>query len=374
MSWSELAAREFGPVHEAVYLNHAASSPLPRRSADRLREYVDDRERVFRLYQAGRQDYDAAPLRAKLGRLLGGVPAERIAFVPTTTDGMAAALNGVSWCPGDNVVVPANEFPGVLYACLHLAARGVEVRQVPVDQHLDLARVAEAVDARTRAVAVSHVHWQTGFRIDLAALGAICRGGPLSIVDAIQSLGQTPVEPAAHGIDVVVAGSYKWLMAVAGAGVLYVSERALAELTPDRAGWTSVATSVHGPPRLEWAAGAARWHVGGQADPVLITMESSVDLLLELGIDRIAAHVQALTERLAVGVPAGIKVHSSRDPAAGTGILSIGTGDLSRDAEIAKQLITRGVIVARRGPGLRVSPHWHNTAADIDRLIEELSR
>lgn len=367
-------AGEFPGIREAAYLNHAASSPLPRRSAEALRKYVDDRERVFRLYQAGRQDYDIGPLRAKLGRLLGGVPAERIAFVPTTTDGIGAALNAVAWRNGDNVVVPANEFPGVLYACLLLAGRGVEVRQVPVDGHLDLNRLAESVDERTRAVAVSHVHWQTGHRIDLAALGAItARSGALAIVDAIQSLGQTPVEPAAAGIDVVVAGSYKWLMAVPGTAVFYAGERALAELTPDRAGWTSMATSVHGTPALAWAPDATRWHVGGQCDPTLIALEQSVDLLLDTGVAQVSRHAGALLDRLLERLPAGIRVHSSLEPADRSAILSLGTGDRERDDRLARDLVASGVIVARRGGGIRISPHGHNTEADIDRLAEGLA-
>ena len=374
-SLSELATRELAPVHEAAYLNHAASSPLPRRSAEALREYAANRERLFELYQAGRQDWDTSPLRAKVGRLLGGVPADRVAFVPTTTDGMSGALNGIDWRPGDNVVVPANEFPGVLYACLNLARRGVAVKQVPVERHLELARLAEQVDSRTRAVAVSHVHWQTGHRIDLEHLGRICHGsGPLSIVDAIQSLGHLAIEPEQCGIDVVVAGSYKWLMGVAGTAVLYASERALVEIVPDRAGWTSTRTSVHGTPELAWAPGASRWHVGGQADPVLIALEPSVDLLLEIGIPAITRRILALTDRLAAGLPAGLVVHSSLAPAHRSGILSIGTGDLARDDRLTAELVAGGVIVARRGGGIRVSPHWHNTEAEIDRLVEALSR
>ena len=374
-SLSELTARELGPAHEAAYLNHAASSPLPRRSAEALRKYAADRERLFGLYQGGRQDYDSGPLRVKLGQLLGGAPADRVALVPTTTDGIAGVLNGIDWRPGDNVVVPANEFPGVLYACLNLVRRGVAVKQVPVERHLDLGRLAEQVDPRTRAVAVSHVHWHTGHRIDLEQLGRICpASGPLSIVDAIQSLGQIAVEPGGAGIDVVVAGSYKWLMGVAGTAVLYTSERALAEIVPDRAGWTSMKTSVHGVPELVWAPGASRWHVGGQADPVLIALEPSIDLLLEIGVPAIVRQTRALTDRLAAGLPSGYMVHSSLDPDHRSGILSIGTGDRGRDDRLAVDLVAGGVIVARRGGGIRVSPHWHNTEAEIDRLLEALSR
>ena len=307
---------EFPSIRSAAYLNHAASAPLPRRSAEALRRYAADREHLVHLYQANRQDYDCRALEAKLCRLLGAAPGS-VAFVPTTTDGVSGVLNGIDWRPGDNVLVPANEFPGVTYACLALAARGVEVRQVPVEGHLELGSFFARADRRTRAVAVSHVHWQSGHRIDLGHLAGECRAvGALSIVDAIQSVGSVPIDVTAAGVDVLVAGTYKWLMAIPGAAVLYLSERALAAVVPDRAGWTSMATPVHGEPKLEWAAGAARFSVGGRPDPALIVLEQSVDLLLELGVAAIAVHTAGLIDRVLAGAAeAGVEVRSSTEPA-----------------------------------------------------------
>lgn len=365
-----LAAREMPRAHEAAYLNHAASSPLPFRSAQALRGYLEDRERLFHLYRAGRQDYDVSGLRGRLGELLG-VPARTLAFVPTTTDGISGILNGIAWRPGDNLVVPADEFPGVLYAALHLAGRGIEVRLAPVDGHLDLGRLEETLDARTRAVVVSHVHWQTGHRVDLAELGRMCRGvGALAVVDAIQSLGQLPVDPLGAGVDVLVAGSYKWLMAVPGTAVLYVSDRALAEITPDRAGWKSVATSVHACARLEWLGDATRFHVGGQCDPTLIALAGSVELLLEIGAGTIAATLRGLQDHLLAGLPEAIRVNSSLKPEERSGILSITTGSAEKDDALVARSMAAGVIVARRGAGIRIAPHWHNTTADMDRFLE----
>ena len=249
-----LAAREMPRAHEATYLNHAASSPLPLRSAEALRSYVDDRERVFHLYQAGRPDYDISGLRARgfSGALLG-VPSDSLAFVPTTTDGISGILNGIYWRPGDNLVVPADEFPGVLCAALNMKRQGVEVRLVPVAEHLDLSLIDETIDLRTRAVVVSHVHWQTGHRIDLAELSRVChRVDALSIVDAIQSRAVFPVEPKVAGIDVLVAGSYKWLMAIPGTAVLYASDRAGRDHPrPGRLEGSAGLGAALSPPRVE---------------------------------------------------------------------------------------------------------------------------
>lgn len=371
MTLPSAVAAEFPIAAQATYLNHAASAPLPARSAAVLRRYVDDRQRLFHLYQTGTQDYDTTELRKKLGRLLG-VPPARVGFVPTTTDGIGMALNGLPWRPGDNVVVPANEFPGVMYACLHLASRGVEVRQAPVASgHLDLADVFAATDRRTRAVVVSHVHWHTGHRIDLGELAGECQArGVLSIVDAIQSVGAVPVDLTATPIDVLITGTYKWLMGTHGLATIAVSERAFAEIIPDRAGWASMATSVHARPALVWAPDARRYSVGGASDPALMVLEASVDLLLEVGVGAIQRQIASLLGPMAAGLQAaGLTLNTRMDATPSPTFLSATTGDVDRDRRLVERLVADRIIVARRGPGIRISPHFYNSLADIERLI-----
>lgn len=363
---------EFPIATRATYLNHAASAPLPARSAAALRRYVDDRQQLYHLYQSGTQDYDSAPLRGKLGRLLNVAP-NRIGFVPTTTDGIGSVLNGLPWQPGDNVVVPANEFPGVMYGCLHLARLGVEVRQVPPRLgHLDLDDIHRAFDRRTRAAVISHVHWQTGHRLDLRRFAEACAAnGTLSVVDAIQSVGAVAVDLAAEPVDVLVAGTYKWLLGTHGLAVMAVSDRALAAGTPDRAGWASMATSVHSAPRLEWAPDARRYAVGGAADGALIALEPSVDLLLEVGVATVERHNAMLVGRLFTGLPdVGLSLSTRADGPLSPAFISATTGDPRRDEALVERLVAQRIIVARRGPGIRISPHLHNSTADIDRLLD----
>lgn len=368
-----LAASEFPAQRDGVYLNHAASSPLPHRSAAALRAHLADRERLFHLYQAGTQDYAIPALQAKVARLLN-VPAESVGFVPTTTEAMAGMLNGIDWKPGDNVVVPANEFPGVLYPCLHLERRGVRVKQVPVDTHADLDRVLSAIDARTRAVAISWVHWLTGHRLDVARLGTACRAaGVISIVDAIQGVGGIPIDVSASQVDVFVAGSYKWLMGIPGTAATFVSPQALAAVVPDRAGHAGMKTSVYATPRIEWQPGAARFHVGGPINAALIALEHSVDLLTEVGVPRIEAHVSGLLEALATKAAAiGFRLNSDLSRAHRSTFLNLTSGDTARDDRLVAALVAQQIIVGRRGPGIRVAPHLHNSLADVDRFIEAL--
>ncbi|MFN8669987.1 MAG: aminotransferase class V-fold PLP-dependent enzyme [Gemmatimonadaceae bacterium] len=370
-----LAAAEFPRQRDGVYLNHAASSPLPKRSSDALRGYISDRERLFHLYQTGTQDYALPVLQGKVARLFN-VPPDLVAFVPTTTEAMSAALNSIEWRAGDNVVVPANEFPGVLYPSLHLARRGVEVRQVPVDHHADLDRVLSAIDGRTRAVAISWVHWLTGHRLDLARLGAECRTrNVLSIVDAIQGVGAVPIDVSAAQVDFFVAGSYKWLMGIPGTAAVYTSPQFLAAAVPDRAGHASMKTSVYDAPHIEWLPGAARFQVGGPINGALIALEHSVDLLSEVGVARVQAHVSTLLDALrSHGESAGFRFNSDLSNAHRSTFVNVTTGDIARDDRIVKGLVAQGIVVGRRGPGIRIAPHLHNNVDDIARLVDAARR
>lgn len=366
-----LAATEFPDQRDGVYLNHAASSPLPRRTATALRAHLADREKLFHLYQTGTQDYSIPKLQAKVARLLN-VPAEHVGFVPSTTEAMAGTLNGIDWKPGDNVVVPANEFPGVLYPCLHLERRGVQVKRVPVDRHADLDRVLSAMDGRTRAVAISWVHWLDGHRLDVARLGEACRkAGVLSIVDAIQGVGGVAIDVAAAQVDLFVAGSYKWLMGIPGTAAIYTSPQLLEAVVPDRAGHAGMKTSVYDAPHIEWAPGAARFHVGGPINAALIALEHSVDMLTDVGVPRIESHVHELLDVLASKAEAsGLRLNSDRSSAHRSTFLNVTTGDAARDDRVVRALVAKRIIVGRRGPGIRVAPHLHNSAADIERLLE----
>ena len=115
------------------------------------------------------------------------------------------------------------EFPSNVYPWLNLSQIGVETRMVKsIDGRLSVDAIADMIDARTRAVSISHVEYGNGFRNDLAAIGALCREKDVCfVVDAIQSLGQTPVDVAEMGIDILTADGHKWLLSPEGIGIFY---------------------------------------------------------------------------------------------------------------------------------------------------------
>jgi selenocysteine lyase/cysteine desulfurase len=247
----------------------------------------------------------------------------------------------------------------------------VEVRFCPTPGgHIDIGALLSRVTSTTRAIALSHVQWTNGFKVDLEPLGRFCREqGILSIVDAIQSLGVQPIDVRSAPIDVLVSGCFKWLLGIPGMALLYVSREALARFHPDRAGTESVVS--HDSLDLAWRGDSLRFLVGSLNEPALCVLAPSVELLQELGIPQIQAHTAALVDRIDTGLQnLGLSITSSPLPEHRSSILSFTTGSRAQDDRLVRRLLDRNVITGLRPSGVRVAPHFYNTVSDVDALLD----
>jgi cysteine desulfurase / selenocysteine lyase len=241
----------------------------------------------------------------------------------------------------------------------------------------DLNRIADAIDDRTRALAISHVEFMDGFRNDLAAIGRLCQDrGVLSIVDVTQSVGPLAIDVAATGVDVVAAHGYKWLMVSYGLGVMHLSERALAEIQPVYVGRLSVNKSFEDLDyALDWREGALRFQTGGINWLSIAAFNASAELIRAANPAQTERHTLALTDRLLAAVDAkGYRITSCQDRPHRSAIVSFTTGSPNADAAIVADLARQNVAVSRRGRGVRVSPYFYNTDEDLDRLTELLPK
>jgi selenocysteine lyase/cysteine desulfurase len=368
-----LCREEFQAVRGCAYLNHAASSPLPRRSADVLVEYARQQTgRCDENRRAGDADDEELQSARTLAAHLMGVAADGVTFVPSTCDGLAMVANGLQWKAGDNVVVPRHEYPGLVFAWEQQRRRGLEVRFADGSPGAtELEAVKRCVDERTRAVCLSHVNWRTGFRVDLEDIGAFCRERDvLCVVDAIQSLGALPIDAGSAQVDVVVAGFFKWLLGIPGLAVFYASPRALGRLLPDRAGRLSVPPSGFHSSTFTWRDDAHRFLVGTVCSAAVAVAESSLRLVLEFDPARVQRHTRELLDRVLEIEALGLRITSSLVERHRSSILSFTTGDSGGDAALVAHLLERGVVVSHRASGIRVAPHIYNTVADIEALLE----
>lgn len=361
---------EFPVTQEWAYLNHAAVAPLPRRVVQAVERYLHARQ----MGDLGRELVPPVQeeTRGLAADLLNAAP-EEIAFLGSTSDGLNLAAQCLPIAAGDNVILCDIEFPANVCPWLNLERRGVEVRIVPHDGGgLTPERLAAHLDRRTRVVAVSSVQFLSGFRADLPALAKLCHEvGAFLVVDAIQSLGVVPMDVRAAGVDILSANGAKWLMAPIGITVLYVRRELIEQLHPRYAYYTAV-TRVEPYLEYDWTlrADARRFEPASVNVAGLYGLHAALSLLLEVGIARIHAHVLELTGQLLAGLEVlGLEVLTPRQHQRRAGIVTLRTAEVDRDLQRLKEA---RVCVCKREGWVRVSPHFYNVPAEIERLLAVL--
>lgn len=372
MDWSRLRTH-FPVTARWAFFDHAGVCAPPDVCANALAEWAHDKS------VNGATSYRpwadrVEEVRRRAGQLLN-TDAYDVCFVGSTTHGIGIAAEGFPWKPGDNVVTAAEEYPSNLYPWMNLRDKGVEVRQVASrGNRLDVADFRNAMDARTRVLAVSSVEYASGFRNDLTALGELCRErGVFFFLDAIQSLGVFPLDVRQVPVDGLAADSHKWLLGPEGIGIAYIRREWADRLHATGVGWSSVVNAGDfSIIDFRLKPDARRWEGGTVNAGAIAGMGESLKLLLDIGIENVRARVLELTNAVCDRArSAGCEVFSSRTPGEESGIVSLLTP--GRDPrELMKRCRAAGVAVNVRGGRLRVSPHFYNTVEEIDRLVDVL--
>ena len=363
------------PVTETyIFMNHAGVAPLSRRVREAMVGFIEDAT-VNGAVNAEDWAEAAEVCRAAAAQLINANTTE-IAFMKNTTQGILLAANGIDWKEGDNIVTTAVEFPANVYPWWSLKERyGVSTRMVPEREgRIHIEDIAAAINERTRVLTISHVEFASGFRNDIAALGALCRERDIwFVVDAIQGLGVVEVDVKSCNVDILAADGHKWLLAPEGAAIFYCADERQEQLINTNVGWASVVN-----PRdflnydLTLKPDATRFEEGSYNSVGLYGLTAAIELLLDIGIPAIEARVLELTARLIDGLAAkGYRVITPKTDTDRAGIV-IFESEQPTPAEIHQTLYSENIITAERGSGVRVSPHFYNTASEIEHLLEVL--
>ncbi len=362
---------EFPVTERFTYLNHAAVAPLPRRTANALQQFSEDAclNGSFH-YPDWMATCDAA--RSAAARLVNAVASE-IAFVKNTSEGIATVALGFPWKAGDKIVAFQEEFPANFYIWKKLEEwKGVRVEWLSCFDPLE--KIEQAARG-ARLLAISFVQYLSGYRADLAAIGEICRReGVFFFVDAIQGLGAFPFDVRAMNIQAFAADGHKWLLGPEGQGLLYVQQDWQDRVEPVEFGWTTVAgfqdyASRDMTPRRD----AGRYECGTLNTIGLHGLRTSLDFVLEVGVEGIGAAVRALGDQIAVGASRlGYEVLGpARTSQTGAGIVSIRHPRM--DARVVHaQLRDSGFQAAPRQGWVRLSPHFYISPEDIERMLAAL--
>ncbi len=367
-----------------VYANHAAVSPPSAAVRSAVLEALDGYGR-HGLSWYFRELERRERVRGLLGRLVGA-EARNVALVPNTSTGVVDIALCLPWRAADRIVLFSGEFPTNVTPWQQAARRhGLEI----VWQDGDLSRTdrgaaLERLEAElrrgVRLVALSAVQFQTGQRMPLEEIGALCaRYGAELFVDAIQAVGVVPIDVHSLGIHYLVAGSHKWLMAPEGLGMLYVAPASAAALIPEVAAWMSHEDAfsflTRGGGHLRYdrpIVQTAQMVEGGAPNTLAIAgLEASAGLIEQLSVGAIFAHLQAWHDAVEPGLLArGFESARMAELSGRSGSLSLLPPPGAGASEWAKALLARGVSCASPDGWLRLAPHWPNSLDEAPTLLD----
>ncbi len=365
-------------MERMVFLNHAAVAPLSAPAAEAIHDYAE--QAATQAYVNSQWYQRARRVKQLAARLINAAGEHEIAFVANTTSGLAQVANGLKLGPGDRVVISSVEYPANRYPWENLArTRGVELYEVPQrpDGRIDVEDVLDAVTDHTRVVALSHVQYASGYRIDLRPIADLLhQAGGLLCVDAIQSAGAMQIDVQRDGIDFLAADGHKWMLGPEGCGIFYCRADLAHRLEPNVVGWMCMEDALDFDHyRFALLPDARRFEPGSYNIPGILALGASLELLLEVGLQPIWHRIEELTahaeRRL---IEKGYRIFSPRQHEhERSGILSFTPPDDSIDPHrILAGLQQNQIEIALRAGRLRVSPHFYNTLEQIDRFADAL--
>lgn len=369
---------EFAHEPGLIYLNHAAVGPWPQRTADAVRAFATENARTGAKHYPRWLQVESS-LRQRLARLLNAPSTDDIALVKNTSEGLSMVAYGLDWQPGDAVVINNHEFPSNRIVWESLVERfGVEVRDVDLDAaHEPEDALIAALDSRVKLLAISSVQYASGLRMDLPRLAQACRRhGALLCIDAIQSLGAMRLDAASLEADFVIADGHKWMLGPEGLGVFYSRPEARDRLQLSQYGWRMV-EGAGDFDRGEWqvAGSARRFECGSPNMLGIFALEASLSLLEEVGLAAVEARVlsnaRLLIEMIAAQPRLELLSPAEADRHAGIVTFRL----VGRDSrQVYRHLMEQGVVCAHRGGGIRFSPHFYNSPAQLEAALDQALR
>jgi kynureninase len=369
---------EFPVLDRKTYLISASLGPISHRSRALLDDYLDA------WATKGAPDHawfeDIFPAMAGLKRsfsALAGCDIDEVAITTNISVALATVASAIDLRGERNrVILSELDFPTDGHVWLAWAAKtGAEIvwLRSPDELTIPLEAYDEAIDERTAVVMVNRVLYRSSAIVDAAAICALARDrGALSFVDDYHGLGIVPLELHDLGCDLYTAGSLKWMCGGPGMVFLYARRDVLPTLEPAVTGWFATEEPFSFDlEHLAYHPTARRLEHGTPPAPVFFLAQGGIDVISEVGVERIRARQGELTDHvIARADEAGLEVRTPRSRDERGGVVNVRVGD---DAgAICHELLARDVCTDFRGDGLRISPHFFNTEADVDRCFDEL--
>ena len=379
-------------LQNKTYFNYGGQGPLPSPSLEAITASW------AHIQELGPFTTDVWPYIAtevnSTRRLLAqccGIPAHRLALTENVTSGCVLPLWGLPFSEGDRLLISDCEHPGVVSACVELARRQhlaidvLKVKHLRGDQtQCDAAvieAVAQALTSRTRLLVLSHLLWNTGQVMPIAAVAKQLNQHPQQpflLVDAAQSFGQIPVEEAAAAADIYAFTGHKWACGPEGLGGVALSERVVAEAAPTVIGWRSLRDESKADLKGSdlFHHDSRRFEVATSCVPLMAGLRCSLELLERQGsADQRWDSIRKLSGNLWQALQGLDRVKPLLETAPASGLVSFQINGEVSPAEHVKQLGAQGLWIRDLADPscLRACTHISTTSDDINALVAAIS-
>jgi cysteine desulfurase/selenocysteine lyase len=379
--------REETPLcRNVIHFNNAGASPMPQPVYERLVTYLQ-REKEIGGYEAQaehRQEIEDAYRR--LANLVGARPSE-LALVGSASRAFEFGLSALPLEPGHKILTSRLEYVTVFMNLLQRQKAGIEIEVVPEDGQgvVDLERLEQAIDGRTRLIVLTHIPTHTGTVQPAEAVGRIARKHGLTyFLNATQSLGVYPLNVKGIGCDLLCSTSRKWLRGPRGLGMLYVRSGIMGQLNPP---FPDVRAAVWEEPyRFRWPPDARAFETWESNPASTLALGEAASYAQNVGLEAIWQRVQDLARYLRQRLRElpGAKVHDRGQPLSGIVAFTLeGVPPLKVKEALRERRINVYTIGAESalldmqdwdvGEIVRASVHYFNTQEEVDTVVRTLA-
>ena len=365
---------EFPIFESATYLNSCSQGALSHRVRDAVEGWLagwDENGAEWDFWVERNEAF-----RSSIASLLHA-RADDVAVTTSVSQGVSALVSALPLESGRNrIVISEYEFPTVGQIAHAQELRGAEVVHVTPgdDGSIGAERFAEAIDERTALVCCTTLSYRSGHRHDVSAIAEIAHdAGALVLADSYQACGAVELDVRSLGADAITGGTVKYLLGTAGLGFMWVRPEVHEALVPTQTGWFAdedifaMSIADYSPHRS-----ARRFDSGTPPVPALYAAVAGLSLVAEAGVPAIEAHVEALGTRLIDGLEElGATVVTPRDAAQRGPLVCVRSTDV---AALVATLAAERIVVSSREDKLRIALHLYNVEADVDTLLDALTR
>jgi selenocysteine lyase/cysteine desulfurase len=353
-----------------IYLNSCSQGALSDAVEAGLEDYIASWHEQGSPWETWVDHYEAA--RAAFARFINASP-EEVAIVTSASAGINSIASALGFRERNKVVMGEFEFPTMGHVWLAQRTRGADIQFVSAKDHrIPSASYEKMIDRNTLIVPLSHVCFKNGYRSQVRAITQMAhQNGALVMLDDYQDCGTRPVDVKTVDLDFYVTGTLKYLLGPPGLAFMYVRKELIAALVPTITGWFAQTNPfVFDPQHIDLSPTARRFESGSPSVPNVYAAMPGIQLLQEIGMENVAAHIRKLTQSLLnAALDLGIRTKTPADSAGPLVVLQ------SKDSNLLVQkLAENDIVVSNRHDGLRIAFHVYNTMDDVKAVMEVLRK